>query len=84
MSSDNIRVFPNPAISHLNVEYPSFFKGNVIYNLLDMGAKSVLKINAPSNESHLEQIPIQGIESGTYILEVIHDAQSFSTVVSIE
>jgi len=65
----NVKVYPNPANSFLNVEIGRFEGEEIFWQLLDLAAKTWMKgINTPDNGSI--SIDLMVIPDGVYLLQV--------------
>ena len=66
-----LKVFPNPASSVVNIEYTSAANGTLAYRLLDMNGKVVSKqkVNT-TNGTTTTQINLQEVACASYMLEV--------------
>ena len=67
-SLSGVAVFPNPVKSVLNVVLPAGVT-NVLYRLISANGKTVLS-NILSSEGKYGQIPVAGIASGIYFLQL--------------
>jgi hypothetical protein len=68
--SKPLKVYPNPAINYINLEFegtvPSYF--NVL--LMDMSGKVVYQLNGVEAESNEYTLSLNGFESGMYIIKL--------------
>lgn len=69
--ADDLQVFPNPAISALNIRYNSAGKGTLSYSLYDMrGSQVRWGVNYLKQGATTCEIYIDPISCGSYVLEI--------------
>ena len=86
ISETDFNIFPNPAVSDLNMELNLSREGRLMYNIYDMSGK-LMKQNTMtlSNGNQLINIDVNDLNEGNYILQLSFEnekpiTQKFSIV----
>lgn len=81
----DIRVFPNPSSSVVNIEYRALGEGTMEYRLTDMLGKTILnRSEAVKQGVNRTQIDISNLANASYMLEIIADNQNKSASYKIQ
>lgn len=72
LSSNSIKIYPNPAINQINVEWPEKSEHASVLNMQGM---KVMDININSANSVVD---VSNLSSGSYILQVVRDSEIIS------
>jgi len=79
---NEVKVYPNPFNSIINIKLPSQYNSNAIdIELFDITGRTILKVDAPNIENNVIQLyNIDQLSNGTYFIKVI-DNETNTTVV---
>lgn len=69
-------IFPNPTKDMLNISYTSEINSQVVFELYDIYGRMIMSFTEQSSGSNQvnKEINVDGIESGTYVLQVRQNA----------
>lgn len=81
ITEKNINVWPNPTSNLLNVDLLNTTNGEVTLKLIDITGRVVKEIQA---QNKTNQIQVDSLSSGMYLLEVTQGRNSFSKKIIIE
>ncbi len=66
--TDKVKIYPNPANSILNIDFPNYFNiRNTTIEIVDVNGRTVLKSNPVNN---LTQLSINNFYSGLYLVKI--------------
>jgi sugar lactone lactonase YvrE len=71
LPNPNVKVFPNPANTVINVMLPANTIGVITYKLIAANGAIALNGSAFNNQTGFVQIPVAGVASGVYFLQVV-------------
>lgn len=74
---DGIKVYPNPNTGNFNIAFNSTSNKNIFILISDMRGRIVSQIEYPSSSVFREEVKLNGIQSGMYIVQISDGA--FST-----
>jgi len=66
----NLKVFPNPSNGSFKLEFSNTFNRNIDINVFDMRGRSVFKKTYQKTADFNEEIKLNNIQTGMYILKV--------------
>lgn len=79
LESQNIDIYPNPAISELNIRG---IDGDALINIIDVLGRNIKTINVQNNKQEIK-IDVNGITLGNYILKVTQQGKSYTKSFTI-
>jgi hypothetical protein len=80
----NLKIYPNPVNSFLNIEFELDYPSDVDIRLFNLLGQAVLVKNTTSVEAINEQLQIGHLPKGIYILSVVIDGQQLTKKILIE
>lgn len=67
----NLKIYPNPASTEVNIQFTSAAEGKLIYRLLDLNGKIITSGSANVNAgTSTQQVNVTGLAAATYMLQV--------------
>lgn len=80
--NDNINIYPNPANSILNIDFPNYYNiQNTIIEIVDINGKTMLKSNPISIST---QLYIKEFNNGLYLVKIQNDKTLFTKKIIIQ
>jgi hypothetical protein len=84
LSSESVQVYPNPATGVLNLSLAGSLRGIVTADLMDAQGRVIQHVEfAKEAAGHVEQISLDGLAAGNYLLNVMTDAGSVVRKVNV-
>ena len=68
--NNTMKVYPNPAINFINLEFDGIDASNFNVLVMDMSGKVVYKLDGVETAINQYTLPLNGIESGMYIVQL--------------
>ncbi len=84
IEGEELAIYPNPARSVLNIEFPGNLQGKYTIKLLDLTGKTVYSDRCNVSQSQLKQLPLGNIPSGIYMVEITNVDEKVSAKIIIE
>lgn len=84
LTSESVQVFPNPASGVVNLSLAGELRGQVTADLMDAQGRVVRHVEFVKEASgHIEQISLDGLSAGNYLLNVNTDAGRVTRKVNV-
>ncbi len=78
VSLDNLKIYPNPVTSILNVEFSTKDTGKIKFDIFDLNGRLIKTVSQENSNQINQQINVENLQTGTYIL-VINTGKYTST-----
>src|SRR5690606_29837524 len=74
----NLKIYPNPATTVLNIEFSTETSGKTTFNIFDLNGRLIKTVSQENSYQINQQINVESLQTGTYIL-VINTGKYTST-----
>lgn len=74
----NVKVYPSPATSSVNIQLPATENGNAELIIFDLLGKARLNSQVTVNRGLIRDIPVENLPEGLYLFQILKQGKSYS------